>query len=83
MPFSIEAPARRVGLSFEPSLVHDILSDIAGDPGALPLLEHTLFELWKRRQDSRLTLNGNREGGGVKGALAETVEVLPFTSTSE
>ena len=71
---AIEAPARRVGLSFEPGLADDILSDIASEPGALPLLEHALFELWKRRQDGRLTLNGYRESGGVKGALAETAE---------
>jgi hypothetical protein len=71
---AIEAPARRVGLSFEPGLADDILSGIASEPGALPLLEHALFELWKRRKDDRLTLAGYRESGGVKGALAETAE---------
>jgi hypothetical protein len=73
---AIEEPARRVGLSFESGLVDIILSDIASAPGALPLLEHALFELWKRRQDRRLTLVGYRASGGVKGAIADTAEEI-------
>jgi hypothetical protein len=71
---TIEEPARRVGLSFEPGLADNIMIDIVSEPGALPLLEHALFELWKRRQDRRLTLAGYRESGGVKGAVAATAE---------
>jgi hypothetical protein len=70
----IEEPARRVGLGFEPGVVDKILSDVTNQPGALPLLEHVLFELWKRRQGLTLTLEGYRESGGVAGAIAKTAE---------
>ena len=71
---AIEEPARRVGLGFEPGLVDKILNDVANQPGALPLLEHALLELWKRRQGGRLTLDGYLESGGVAGAIAKTAE---------
>jgi energy-coupling factor transporter ATP-binding protein EcfA2 len=71
---AIEEPARRVGLSFEAGVVDKILNDVANQPGALPLLEHALLELWKRRQGSTLTMDGYRESGGVTGAIAKTAE---------
>src|SRR5262249_2644025 len=46
---AIEAPAQRVGLEFEEGLVATILEDVANQPGALPLLQHALLELWERR----------------------------------
>jgi energy-coupling factor transporter ATP-binding protein EcfA2 len=73
---AIGEPARRVRLGFEPGLVDIILGDIASEPGALPLLEHALLELWKRRRDHTLTLDGYRESGGVKGAIAKTAEEI-------
>ena len=71
---AIEEPARRVGLCFEPGVVDKILNDVANQPGALPLLEHALLELWRRRQGCTLTLDGYRESGGVAGAIAKTAE---------
>jgi hypothetical protein len=73
---AIEEPARRVTLGFDPGLVDTILGDVASEPGALPLLEHALLELWKRRRDHTLTLDGYRESGGVKGAIAKTAEEI-------
>jgi hypothetical protein len=70
----IQEPARRVGLRFEPGVVERILSDVTNQPGALPLLQHALLELWKRRQGYLLTLDGYRESGGVTGAIAKTAE---------
>ena len=71
---AIEEPARRVGLAFEPGLVATILEDVAGQPGALPLLEHALLEVWRRRAGGMLTLAGYRESGGVQGAIAKRAE---------
>jgi len=71
---TIEEPARRVTLGFDRGLVDIILGDVAREPGALPLLEHALLELWKRRRDHTLTLDGYRESGGVKSAIAKTAE---------
>jgi hypothetical protein len=73
---AVEEPARRVGLSFQPGLVETILGDVASEPGALPLLEHALLELWKRRQDHTLTHDGYRVSGGVKSAIARTAEEI-------
>jgi WD40 repeat protein/transcriptional regulator with XRE-family HTH domain/energy-coupling factor transporter ATP-binding protein EcfA2 len=73
---AIEGPARLVGLRFEPGLVDTILNDVAGEPGALPLLEHALLELWAQRQGDLLTLEGYRVSGGVRGAIAQRAEAV-------
>ncbi|MCG0063847.1 trypsin-like peptidase domain-containing protein [Streptomyces tricolor] len=44
--------------------------DTRGESNALPLLEFTLAELWRRRSGGRLTLAAYRELGGLSGALA-------------
>ena len=72
----IEEPARLAGLEFESGLVATILDDVASQPGALPLLEHALLELWERRRGRMLTLEGYRESGGVSGALATRAEAI-------
>ncbi|HEY2593355.1 MAG TPA: ATP-binding protein, partial [Chloroflexota bacterium] len=71
---AIEGPARRTGLVFEPGLVDTILDDVIGEPGALPLLEYALTELWSHRRGTLLTLEGYRTSGGVQGALALRAE---------
>ncbi|HEX8129798.1 MAG TPA: SUMF1/EgtB/PvdO family nonheme iron enzyme [Pyrinomonadaceae bacterium] len=71
---AVEEPARRVGLRFEEGLVDEILDDIMHQPGALPLLEHALLELWRERKDGQLTLEAYRKTGGVKGAIATRAE---------
>ena len=80
---AIEEPARRVGLELEPGLVATILEDVAEQPGALPLLEHALLELWERRAGSVLTLAGYRDSGGVEGAIAVRADVVFGTLTPE
>jgi hypothetical protein len=80
---AIEEPALRVGLRFEPGLVDIILRDIGSEPGALPLLEHALLELWKRRCDHTLTLDAYRDSGGVQGAIAKTAEEIYNTFNPE
>jgi WD40 repeat protein len=71
---AIEEPAKAVGLVFEPGLVDTIIDDVSAQPGALPLLEHALFELFQRRRGVTLTLEGYRAAGGVEGALAKRAE---------
>lgn len=70
----IEAPAKRVGLSFDAGLVDTILADVAHQPGGLPLLEHALLELWERRLGHQMTFAAYREIGGVEGAIARRAE---------
>lgn len=71
---TIVEPAKLVGLELEPGLVETILDDVVDRPGALPLLEHLLFELWDRRRGATLTLAGYRECGGIEGAIAVRAE---------
>jgi WD40 repeat protein/tRNA A-37 threonylcarbamoyl transferase component Bud32 len=73
---AIEQPAQRVGLKFEPGLINAILADIAQEPGALPLLQHALLELWERRQGRLLTLRAYQASGGVQGAIAQRADAI-------
>jgi WD40 repeat protein len=70
----IVRPAGLVGLHFEPGLVDTIVEDVGEGPGALPLLQHALLELWERRHGRLLTLEAYRDIGGVEGALARRGE---------
>ena len=51
-----------------------ILDDVQGEPGAMPLLQHALLELWKRRHGRWLRAEEYQALGGVQGAIAETAE---------
>ena len=71
---AIEGPARAAGLRFEAGLVDAMLADVEGEPGALPLLSHALYETWARRDGRVLTRAGYVLAGGVRGAIARTAE---------
>jgi WD40 repeat protein len=71
---SITGPARRVGLEFDADLVAAIVSDVRQEPGALPLLQYALTELFEHRDGKRLHLDAYRRSGGVSGALARRAE---------
>jgi len=73
---AIEEPARRGRWELEPGLVDLLLHDVGHEPGALPLLSHALFETWQRRRGRAMTLGGYASSGGVRGAIAETVETV-------
>ena len=63
-----------VQLTFEGNLVGDLLYEVQGQIGALPLLQFTLDQLFERRTDHLLTYQAYIEIGGVKGALARQAE---------
>jgi energy-coupling factor transporter ATP-binding protein EcfA2 len=73
---TIEQPAALpdVRLTFEGNLVGDLLFEVQGHVGALPLLQFTLEQLFQRRSGHRLTLQAYHEIGGVRGALAQHAE---------
>jgi len=71
---AIEGPAERAGLQAERELIDALVGDVAGEPGALPLLSTTLVELWRRRTGRVLTASSYRESGGVRGAVARLAE---------
>ena len=78
----IGQPARTVGLSFDSGLVQTILDDVGTDAGALPLLEHALLEVWRRRVGDQLTLDGYVQAGRVEGALAQRAEQVYASFTT-
>jgi WD40 repeat protein len=71
---AIVRPAERAGLRLEAGLAEQLLADVAGEPGGLPLLSTALLACWQRRQGRTLTLAGYAETGGVKGAVARLAE---------
>ncbi len=73
---AIERPARRVGVRYESGLVSQILADVRDQPGALPLLQYALTELFAGRASDTLTLEGYVATGGVVGALGHRAENL-------
>jgi len=68
---AIESPASLVGLTIEPGLVETLLRDLTHEKGALPLLQHTLLELWLLRDQGRLSLKAYQEIGGISGSLTK------------
>ncbi len=73
---SIIEPAHKVGLTLEPGLADRMLSDVGGEPGALPLLEDTLDVLWLGREGHTLTQVAYNNLGGVIGALQRRADSL-------
>ncbi len=73
---AIAKPAERVGMHLEGGLAQEIIADVGQRPGALPLLQYALTELYERRDDRVLTVDAYRQIGGVAGALAQRAEEL-------
>jgi WD40 repeat protein/tetratricopeptide (TPR) repeat protein len=67
---AIRGPAERIGVRPEPGLVAEMIADVAHQPGALPLLQYALTDLFEHRDEDRLTLGAYREIGGIAGALS-------------
>jgi len=76
MERAITGPAERVGVTFEEGLVAQIVEEMHYQPGALPLLQYALTELFERRQGRLLTHAAYQEVGGAVGALASRAEDL-------
>lgn len=73
---AVAEPMRHADLTIEPALLAALLTDVIGQPGALPLFQYTLTMLFDRRQGDRVTLEAYRLMGGLKGALAQRAEDL-------
>ncbi len=80
---AIERPARLAGLEPEAGLVELLLDDIRGRVGALPLLQFALQEVWRRREDYRLTVHTYREIGQLEGALQRKADAVYGRFTPE
>jgi energy-coupling factor transporter ATP-binding protein EcfA2 len=75
---AIEQPAARHGVIFEAGLVEEIVKDLRGQAGYLPLLQYTLDLLWQNNDilDRILYTQTYRRLGGVRGALQRHVDEI-------
>jgi WD40 repeat protein len=72
-------PALRSGYRFEDeSIIEEMLSEVEGQRGALPLLAFAAAQLWERRdrETGLLTRKSYEQIGGVGGALAQHAEAI-------
>ncbi len=73
---AIVKPARQAGVTVEPGLVAAMVADVNEQPGALPLLQYVLTELYDRREGRNMTLATYNTLGGTLGALAKQADEL-------
>ncbi len=70
---AISLPALHVGLEIEPGLVTQIINEMDGEPGALPLMQFALKDLFDAQQAAgelkSLTLAAYLKRGGIHKAL--------------
>ena len=79
---AIKRPAEVVGASWEPGLPEQILADVSGSPGILPLLQYSFTELFAARMGDQLTHDVYPQNGGVLGALASRAKEAFASSTN-
>lgn len=73
---AIGQQAERVGLRFEAMLIDQLFDDLIAEPGAMPLLQHALRELWQRRRGRWLRAVEYLAIGRIQGAIADTAEAI-------
>lgn len=79
---AIEQPAAHHGVVFETGLVEEIIKDVQGQAGYLPLLQYTLNLLWEIEvetnsiNDRTLSISTYRQIGGVRGALQKHIDYI-------
>ena len=73
---AVVLPAEQVGVRLEKGLEAQIVSATADQPGALPLMQYALTELFEKRAGDRLTWSAYQEIGGVTGALGGRADEL-------
>jgi serine/threonine protein kinase/WD40 repeat protein len=73
---AVVLPAERAGVRFEPGLVAAMVGDVVSRPGALPLLQFALTELFEQRVNGVVTAAAYTELGGIGGAIARRAEQL-------
>lgn len=76
LELAIARPAELAGMVLEPGLAATVVADVAAEPGALPLMQYVMTELFERRTGTALTAAAYQELGAVAGALGRRAEEL-------
>jgi energy-coupling factor transporter ATP-binding protein EcfA2 len=71
---AMKMQADKADLRFEAGLSDSILNDVKEEPGAMPLLQYALQELWKRRHGRWLCHEEYQAIGRVQQAIAKTAD---------
>lgn len=71
---AIQKPAIGVGVKVDPGLVERMATEVHDQPGALPLLQHTLAELFNSRASDLIGIDTYEDGGGIRGSLTARAE---------
>ncbi|MBL8162493.1 MAG: protein kinase, partial [Anaerolineae bacterium] len=76
MEQAIVGPVDRLGIRYEQGLVAEIIAEVNQQPGALPLLQYALTELFDKREGIIITSKAYESSGGVLGAMARRADEL-------
>jgi WD40 repeat protein/serine/threonine protein kinase len=76
MERAIVLPAEKQNVHFDTGLVATIIDEVDEQPGALPLLQYALTELYERRDGNRLTADVYQKIGGLLGALTRRADEI-------
>lgn len=71
---AIRRPAESIGAVFETGLVARIVQDVQGQPGALPLLQYALTEMFEQRRGYVIPIAAHDQIGGIIGALGKRAD---------
>jgi WD40 repeat protein/serine/threonine protein kinase len=81
---AIVGPAQRVGLKVDTQLIAAMVGDVREEPGALPLLQYALTELFEQStQEGQLSHTVYEQSGGIYGVLAKRANELYEKLTAE
>ncbi len=73
---AVAGPVEQFAITYEPSLIAQLVTDVADRPGALPLLQYALTELFSQRKGNQITSADYAELGGVSCVLSKRAEGL-------
>jgi DNA-binding SARP family transcriptional activator/ABC-type glycerol-3-phosphate transport system substrate-binding protein/serine/threonine protein kinase len=76
LELAITRPAESVGVAVQPALLAALTADSTSEPGALPMLQYTLTELFDGRRGGTMTASAYESMGGLTGALVSRAESL-------
>jgi len=86
---AIEQPAARNGVVFKEGLVEEVINDLQGQAGYLPLLQYTLNLVWESEcksgsiEDRTINVETYRAIGGVRGALQQRIDSIYKSLSTE
>jgi len=69
-------PAKRAGVSLQPALLAELTYDVGSQPGALPLFQYALTELFDGRAETTMSASTYESMGGIHGALSRRASHL-------